>query len=71
MTTELAKRGERRLRRQNRILNLVYEAVDEPIEVVTTIHTTHNGRLVPMSLPKVNWLERADQTIKRLDQTRR
>lgn len=40
-------------------------------EVVTTMQMTHNGRLVPMSLPKVNWIDRADNTIKRLDSNRK
>lgn len=61
MTTDTA----RKLRlRQERIglLRVVPE-----FEVTTRIEYTYNGRQVPMSLPKVAWLDRADATIKRLD----
>ena len=61
MTTDM----ERKLRlRQERIglLRVVPE-----FEITTRIETTHNGRQVPMSLPRVAWLDRADETIKRLD----
>lgn len=54
----------RRLREER--LGLL-RVVDDVPERVTKIQTTFNGRLVPMSLPKVKWLERADDTIKRLD----
>lgn len=65
--TELSKRGSKRRQMQDPAFNFAWEKIDEPIEIVTKIETTHNGRQVPMSLPKVNWLSRADETIKRLD----
>lgn len=62
MTTDL----NRKLRLRKERLGLL-RVVEELPERVTRIDTTYNGRQVPMSLPKVAWLERADQTIKRLD----
>lgn len=61
MTTEL----ERKLRLRQERLGLLRVVPD--YEIVTRMETTFNGRLVPMSLPKVAWLDRADATIKRLD----
>lgn len=61
MTTDM----ERKLRLRQERLGLLRVVPD--FEIVTKMETTHNGRLVPMSLPKVNWIERADNTIKRLD----
>ena len=61
MMTDLERK--KRLREERiGLLRLVTD-----FEIVTRMETTHNGRLVPMSLPKVAWLDRADATIKRLD----
>lgn len=61
MATELERK--KRLREER--LGLLRVVSD--YEVVTKMELTHNGRQVPMSLPKVAWLDRADATIKRLD----
>lgn len=61
MATELERK--KRLREER--LGLLRVVPD--YEVVTKMELTHNGRQVPMSLPKVTWLDRADATIKRLD----
>lgn len=61
MTTDT----ERKLRLRQERIGLLRVVPD--FEIVTKMETTHNGRQVPMSLPKVAWLDRADQTIKRLD----
>lgn len=60
----------RKLRLRKERVGLL-RVVEEVPEKVTTIQTTYNGRLVPMSLPKVKWLDRADDTIKRLDHNRK
>jgi len=66
MTTNLARKV--RLRQERIHLRVV---TDEPVETVTRMDTTHNGRLVPMTLPKVKWLDRADKRIKALDSLRK
>jgi hypothetical protein len=62
MTTDWS----RKLRLRQERLGLL-RVVEELPERVTKMETTFNGRLVPMSLAKVKWLDRADDTIKRLD----
>lgn len=56
---------ERKLRLRQERIGLLRVVPD--YEIVTRMETTFNGRQVPMSLPKVAWLDRADATIKRLD----
>ena len=56
-----------RRRKQLREERLARPVLLEEFEVSTKLETAHNGRLVPMSLRKLHWLEQADQTIKRLD----
>lgn len=56
-----------RRRKQLREERLARPVELEEFEVSTKFETTYNGRIVPMSVRKLHWLDRADQTIKRLD----
>lgn len=60
----------RKLRLRKERLGLL-RVVEEVPEKVTTMQSTFNGRLVPMSLPKVKWLALADARIKALDQNKK
>lgn len=71
MTSELARRTERRTRYNKPLAAIRWERAEEPFEIVTKMEVTHNGRLVPMSLRKVKWLDQADKTIKALDNNKK